>query len=82
MKRNLWLVLVSLAVLAVGCSRVGDRTDAQVASDVTDKIKADNSVPDKQLTIAANSGTVTLSGNVAVMQRATRLRVTPGRLPA
>jgi hypothetical protein len=65
MKRNLWLVLVSLAVLAVGCSRVGDRTDAQVASDVTDKIKADNSVPDKQLTIAANSGTVTLSGNVS-----------------
>jgi hypothetical protein len=65
MKRNLWLVLVSLAVLAVGCSRVGDRTDAQVASDVTDKIKADNSVPDKQLTIAANGGTVTLSGNVS-----------------
>jgi hypothetical protein len=44
---------------------VGDRTDAQVASDVTDKIKADNNVPDKQLTIAANSGTVTLSGNVS-----------------
>jgi hypothetical protein len=65
MKRNLWLVLLSLAVLAVGCSRVGDRTDAQVASDVTDKIKADNSVPDKQLTIAANGGTVTLSGNVS-----------------
>jgi hypothetical protein len=65
MKRNLWVVLVSLAMLAVGCSRVGDRTDAQVASDVTDKIKADNSVPDKQLTITANSGTVTLSGNVS-----------------
>jgi hypothetical protein len=65
MKRNLWLVLVSLAMLAVGCSRVGDRTDAQVASDVTNKINADNSVPDKQLTIAANGGTVTLSGNVS-----------------
>jgi hypothetical protein len=65
MKRNLWVVLVSLALLAVGCSRVGSHSDAQVASDVQSKINGDNNVPDKQLTINANAGTVTLSGSVS-----------------
>jgi hypothetical protein len=65
MKRNLWVVLVSLALFAVGCSRMGNRSDAQVASDVQSKISADSSVPDKQLTINANNGVVTLSGNVS-----------------
>jgi len=65
MKRNLWVVLVSLTLLAVGCSRVGSRSDAQVASDVQNKINGDNNVPDKQLTINANAGTVTLSGSVS-----------------
>ncbi len=45
MKRNLGVVLVSLALLAVGCSRVGSRTDAQVASDVQNKINGDSNVP-------------------------------------
>ena len=65
MKRNLWVVLVSLALLAVGCSRLGSRTDAQVASDVQNKINGDSNVPDKQLNINANAGTVTLTGNVS-----------------
>ncbi len=65
MKRNLWVVLVSLALLAVGCSRLGSRTDAQVASDVQNKINGDSNIPDKQLNINANAGTVTLSGNVS-----------------
>jgi BON domain len=65
MKRNLCVVVVSLGLFAVGCSRVSNPTDAQVASDVENKIKADNSVPDKQLTVNANGGTVTLSGNVS-----------------
>src|ERR1051325_5492178 len=65
MKRNLWVVLVSLALFAVGCSRMGSRPDAQVASDVQGKISADGTVPDKQLTINANNGVVTLSGNVS-----------------
>src|SRR5689334_23760488 len=65
MKRNLWVVLVTLTLLAVGCSRVGSRSDAQVASDVQNKINGDNNVPDKQLTINANAGTVTLSGSVS-----------------
>jgi BON domain-containing protein len=64
-KSNLLVVLVSLAVLAVGCSRLGSRSDAQVASDVQNKINGDNNVPDKQLTINANNGTVTLTGTVS-----------------
>ena len=65
MKRNLWVVLFSLGLFAVGCSHVSAPTDAQIASEVKDKITADNNVPDKQLTINANGGTVTLSGNVS-----------------
>ncbi len=63
--RNLLVVLISLALFAVGCSRMGGRTDSQVASDVQSKISADANVPDKQLTINANDGVVTLSGNVS-----------------
>ena len=65
MKRNLWVVLISAALLAVGCSRVGNRPDAQVASDVQNKINGDSNIPDKQLNINANNGTVTLSGTVS-----------------
>ncbi|HET8891328.1 MAG TPA: BON domain-containing protein [Candidatus Angelobacter sp.] len=65
MKRNLWVVLVSLALLAVGCSRIGSRPDAQVASDVQNKINGDSNIPDKQLNINANNGVVTLTGTVA-----------------
>ncbi len=65
MKRNLWVVLVSLALLAVGCSRIGARPDAQVASDVQNKINGDSNIPDKQLNINANNGVVTLTGTVA-----------------
>src|SRR3977135_2189745 len=63
MKRNLSVVLIAMALLAAGCSRV--RPDAQVASDVQNKINGDGSVPDKQLNINANNGTVTLTGTVA-----------------
>lgn len=65
MKRNLWVVLVSLALLAVGCSRIGTRPDARVASDVQNKINGDSNIPDKQLNINANNGVVTLTGTVA-----------------
>jgi hypothetical protein len=65
MKRNLWVVLVSLALLAVGCSRIGTRPDAQVASDVQNKINGDSNIPDKQLNINANNGVITLTGTVA-----------------
>jgi hypothetical protein len=65
MKRNLSVVLIAMALLAAGCSRVGSRTDAQVASDVQNKINGDSSIPDKQLNINANNGVVTLTGTVA-----------------
>jgi hypothetical protein len=65
MKRNLSVVLIAMALLAAGCSRIGSRTDAQVASDVQNKINGDSSIPDKQLNINANNGTVTLTGTVA-----------------
>ena len=65
MKRNLWVVLIAMALAAVGCSHVGSRTDAQVASDVQNKINGDGSIPDKQLNINANNGVVTLTGTVA-----------------
>ncbi|HEY1525065.1 MAG TPA: BON domain-containing protein [Candidatus Angelobacter sp.] len=65
MKRNLSVVLVTLALLAVGCSRVGNRPDAQVASDVQNKINGDGKIPDKGLNINANNGTVTLTGTVS-----------------
>ena len=65
MKRNFWVVLVSLALFAVGCSRIGSRPDAQVASDVQNKINGDSNIPDKQLNINANNGVITLTGTVA-----------------
>jgi hypothetical protein len=65
MKRNLSVVLIAMALLAASCSRVGSRTDAQVASDVQNKINGDGSIPDKQLNINANNGVVTLTGTVA-----------------
>jgi hypothetical protein len=65
MKRNLSVVLIAIALLAASCSRVGSRTDAQVASDVQNKINGDSIIPDKQLNINANNGVVTLTGTVA-----------------
>jgi len=66
MRRYLWMGTIALALIAAGCSRVGGgRTDAQVASDVQNKITADNAVPDKQLTINSTNGVVTLTGTVS-----------------
>src|SRR5258707_8619382 len=66
-RKSLWVVLAFLALLAVGCSRMGSsgRSDLQVATDVQNKINSDGSVPDKQLNINANNGTVTLTGNIS-----------------
>ncbi len=63
MKRNFVIVLVSLALLA-GCSRQSSRTDAQVASEVQDKINGDGNVPDR-INVNANNGVITLSGTVS-----------------
>lgn len=68
MKRYLLgTVLASLMFIAAGCNHSGSvtRPDAQIATDVQNKINSDSGVPDKQLTINANNGVVTLSGNVS-----------------
>lgn len=66
MRRYLGLTLASLLLIAAGCNHATPaRSDAQIASDVQNKINADNNLPDKQLTINANNGVVTLTGNVS-----------------
>lgn len=54
--------------LAVGCSKfsqsAGTRPDSQVATDVQSKINGDNNLPNKQITVNANNGVVSLSGTV------------------
>jgi BON domain-containing protein len=57
------LLAVSLATLA-GCSRNPERTDAQVASDVQNKIYGDPGIQSRQISVQAASGVVTLSGDV------------------
>ena len=57
------LLAVSLATLA-GCSRKPERTDAQVASDVQNKIYGDPGIQSRQISVQAASGVVTLSGAV------------------
>src|SRR5215470_18418209 len=54
-------ILISLALLAAGCSR----SDQQVAAEVQNKINGDSSFPDKGLTVTASKGVITLSGNVS-----------------
>src|SRR5215472_14095556 len=61
MRKHLWLSITLLALLAAGCSR----TDQQITSEVQAKINADTAFPDKQLTVTAANGVVTLSGNVS-----------------
>jgi hypothetical protein len=53
----------SLAMLA-GCSRKPERTDAQVASDVQNKIYSDAGIQSRQISVQAAGGVVTLSGDV------------------
>jgi hypothetical protein len=68
MKRYLLgTLLASLMFVAAGCNHgsSGPRPDAQIATDVQNKINSDGGVPDKQVTINANNGVVTLSGSVS-----------------
>lgn len=67
MRNYFWVGIVSLALVAAGCTRLGmgGRTDQQVASDVQNKINADTSFPDKGLSVTAANGVVTLSGTVS-----------------
>lgn len=60
-----WSIIVSVFLLlvlglSVGCNRA--RSDAQIASDVQQKIQADGNVANKQVTVSSNNGVVTLTG--------------------
>ncbi len=57
------MLAVSLALLS-GCSRKAQRTDAQVASDVQNKIYGDPGIQSRQISVQAANGVVTLSGDV------------------
>jgi BON domain len=67
MRRNLWVGLVCVALVAAGCTRPGmsARNDQQIAGDVQNKINADTAFPDKGLSVTASNGVVTLSGTVS-----------------
>ncbi len=62
---SLWFgtaLLGSVLTLGVGCAKAP--TDAQVASNIQSKLAADSGLQNKQLTVQAANGTVTLSGTV------------------
>jgi hypothetical protein len=65
MKARVTLVLAPFLVMLLavaGCDRA--RSDAQIAQEIQQKIQADPNLPNKQITVNANNGVVTLSGNV------------------
>jgi len=65
MKAKLLLYSVSIVLtmaLLAGCSRLGTRSDAQIAGDVLAKINADSNVHNKQIGITSDHGVVTLTG--------------------
>jgi hypothetical protein len=55
-------VLIAALGFAVGCAKAPN--DAQVTSDIQTKLGADSGLQNKQLTVQAANGTVTLSGTV------------------
>jgi hypothetical protein len=66
MKARLSLYLTAVASLAIlvaiGCSKAP--TDAQIASDIQNKLNTDSGLQGKQLIVQADKGSVTLSGQV------------------
>jgi hypothetical protein len=56
------IVLLTVLLAAAGCSKAP--TDAQIASDVQNKLNTDSGLQGKQLVVQAANGSVTLSGQV------------------
>ena len=54
--------LAAILLVAVGCSKKPN--DAQVSTDVQNKFSQDSGLSDKQLTVQASNGVVTLAGTV------------------
>jgi len=59
----IFVLVLSLAFLA-GCSHKVERSDAQIASDVQNKIYSDAGIQSREISVQAASGVVTLSGGV------------------
>jgi hypothetical protein len=57
------ILIVLVLGLTVGCQR--GRTDAQIATDVQNKIYSDSAVQSRQVTVQSSNGVVTLSGYVS-----------------
>ena len=55
-------VLLTLLLAAVGCAKAP--TDAQIATDIQNKLNTDSGLQGKQLIVQADKGSVTLSGEV------------------
>lgn len=56
------VVLLSILIATVGCSKAP--TDAQITSDIQNKLNTDSGLQGKQLAVQAANGSVTLSGQV------------------
>src|SRR5271167_237002 len=56
------VVLLAILAAAVGCSKAPP--DAQIASDIQNKLNTDSGLQGKQLIVQADKGSVTLSGQV------------------
>src|SRR5271165_801141 len=59
----IFALALTLGVLA-GCSRKPGPSDAQIASDVQNKIYSDPGIQSRQVAVLATGGVVTLSGDV------------------
>ena len=56
------LVLLTIMAVTVGCSKAP--TDAQIATDIQNKLNTDSGLQGKQLIVQVDKGSVTLSGEV------------------
>lgn len=56
------VVLVTILAASLGCAKAP--TDAQITSDIQNKLNTDSGLQGKQLTVQADKGSVTLSGQV------------------
>jgi BON domain len=59
------LALVMALLVFAACNQKSVRTDAQVASDVQNKVYSDAAVQSRDISVQANNGVVTLNGNVS-----------------
>jgi BON domain len=65
-RSRLYIILLSIllgAALFTGCSR--KPTDAEIASEIQNKINADPNIPTKQISVGNSNGMATLSGSVS-----------------